>query len=126
MNKIGYLDSLIDEWAADLMRHVHRGGYSGINAVERILKDPGISTKISGHVVLWWPKTRRIAKMSKAMHQVSPIEQIVLVVDSGHLLNDDRSVFTKAHLAKNSSLEVRRFNDFRKKAKAKLSSILWP
>ena len=118
------LDKDIEEWAADLMNNIHKCGFSGINAVEKILRDPGISTKGSNHRVHWWPKNRRISRMSKAMHQIDKISQICLIVDSRAIMSDDGNIFTKYDLAKNSSLEVRRFNDYRKKAKAKLSVVL--
>ena len=98
---------------------------NGINTVERILKDPGIASKTSGHKVLWWPpRSRRKWAMIRAMHQISNIEQIVLVVDQKMIRREDGKVFTKYDLARTSSLDVRRFNQFRKEAKRKLSVIL--
>ena len=118
------LDKDINEWAQNIVMNLHRSGFSGINVVEKILRDPGISTGGSKHRVLWWPKNKRIAKMSRAMHQIDPICQIVLVVDSGYVLTDDGRVFDKYMLAKYSSLGVRRFNEYLKKTKLKLSDIL--
>jgi len=118
------LDRWINEWASDLVYNLHRSGFSGINVVERLLKDPGKSTRGCGHVVLWWPKTKRIAKVSKAMHRVSKIEQVVLIVDCDCILNEDNTIFTKHDLAKNSSIGVRKFNGLRRKSKNKLSEIL--
>ena len=118
------IDDLIDEWAWDVVRNMHKSGYSGINVVEKILRDPGISTNISRDRILWWPRTKRIAKIYRAMHQIDPIDQICLIVNSGHVRADDGSVFDKYKLAKYSSLGVRRFNSIVKKNKLKLSEIL--
>ena len=119
------LDSMIDEWARDVMSSIHKSDFPGINAVEKILKDPGISTKGAKHAILWWPENRRLAKMSRAMHQVTPIEQIILIIDCNLIVNDDKSKFTKKDLAKCSSIKVREFNDLLKKTKFKLSRILY-
>ena len=118
------LNSDLDAWAKDMVASADLSGFSGINVVEKILSDPGIATDGSQHRVLWWPKSKRIAKMSRAMHQIDPIWQIVLIVDSRHVINPDGTIFDKYMLAKSSSLSVRRFNEFRKKAKLKLSCIL--
>lgn len=118
------LDGWIAEWAMSIVRDSRRSGYSGINVVERILRDPGISTRGSNHRVLWWPRNHRIAKMSKAMHQIDKVSQIVLIIDAGCIVNDDGTIFTKHDLARNSSVGVRRFNEMRKISKRKLSRIL--
>lgn len=118
------LDADIDEWAQDVVANMNKSGFSGINTVEKLLKDPGLSTQGSRHRVLYWPKNRRIAKMSRVMHQIDKVSQIVLIISCGYLSNDDHTVFTKHNLAKCSSLGVRRFNELEKLAKIKLSQIL--
>ena len=100
------IDSMIDEWARDFVYGIHRSGFSGINVVERLLKDPGISTRSPGHAVLWWPKTKRIAKMSRAMHQIDSISQICLIVNCNCVLNEDNTIFNEYDLARKSSLVV--------------------
>jgi hypothetical protein len=109
------LDGDISEWARDIVDSSHMSGFSGINVVEKILRDPGFSTGGSRHRVHWWPRTRNIAKMSKAMHQIDKLSQICLIIDSGYVLTDDGLIFDKHKLAKSSSLTVRRFNECRKK-----------
>ncbi len=119
------LDADIEEWAASVVYDLRKSGFSGINVVERILKDPGISTNGCAHRVLWWPpRSRRKWKVIRAMHQIDSISQMCLVVDASCILNEDNTIFTRHDLAKNSSIEVRRFNEIKKKAKSKLSQIL--
>ena len=114
------------EWAAAVIDDTFqpRGEWSGINAVERILRDPGIATGMPEHKVLWWPKNRRVSLMSKAAHQLTPTEITLLVVHWGTVLNDDGTRFTKKNLAQNSSISVSRYHDIVRGAKVKLSRIL--
>jgi len=114
----------LDEWCRDQVNNAYSSDFSGINVIEKILRDPGMSTDGSRDRVLYWPRSKRIARISRAMHQVDPISQVVLIVASGHIINEDGTVFSKHMLAKRSSLTVRRFNELRKKAKLLLSSIL--
>ena len=118
------LDADIKEWATDVMRHVHKSAFSGINAVERILRQPGNSTKGSNHRVLWWPRNRRISKMSKAMHQIDSVSQVCLIINAELILNDDNTIFSFRDLAKNSSLTVGRARGYVTKSKRKLRKIL--
>ena len=120
MNK---LDTDITEWAEDMVNNCRKTEFSGINIIEKILRDPGISTMGSRHRVLWWPKNRRIARMSSAMHQIDIISRVCLIVKYGRIVEDDGTVFTKYNLAKNSSINVRRFNKITKNAKTKLREI---
>ena len=123
------LDADIQEWAQSIVVDADRSGLSGINVVERILKDPGRSTDTSPHRVHWWPKNRRIAKMSRAMHIISNIEQVVLIVDSKEIFCDDGKVFTKYDLARHPlyrSVSVRKYHEYRNQAKKKLLSKLRP
>jgi hypothetical protein len=118
------LDADILAWALDLIGFARRSGFSGINAVERILRDPGISTGGSDHKILWFPRNRRISKISKAMHQIDRIDQICLIVESGALMDDDNRIFTMKDLARNSTLTVGSARDRAKKAKRKLNFII--
>lgn len=115
---------MLSEYVDDFMLSLHKSAYSGINAVEKILRDPGFSSGTSQHRVLWWPKNWRVSMVSKAMHQVGKIEQVVLIVHYRGIMNDDKTIFTKHDLAKCSSIEVRRFNDIRKKSRKKIAQIL--
>lgn len=124
------IDGLISEWAEDVVNRcgnvigkTHDEGFSGINIIEKILRDPGIATGKSRHVVHWWPRNRRIAMMSRAMHQIDIISQICLLVRYGRILKEDGNVYTKQDLAKDSSIDVRRFNDIVKNARKKLLTI---
>ena len=118
------VDSMIAEYVETLVRDIHRSGYAGINAVERIIRDPGIATDRSQHRILWWPKNRRCAKVSKAFHQIDVISRVVLIIHYKGVITDDGKVFTKHDLAKNSSIGVRRFNEILKKSKNKIADIL--
>ena len=124
------IDGLISEWAEDVVNRCggvigkgHDEGFSGINIIEKILRDPGISTAGSRHAVHWWPRNYRISMMSRAMHKIDTISQVCLLVRYGRILKDDGNVYTKHDLAKDSSIEVRRFNDLVKKARIKLLEI---
>ena len=112
------------EWAESVIADSFKSNYSGTNVVERILRDPGISTDLSQHKVLLWPKNRKVARVSKAVHQLTPLERIVLIIHWGHVLNDDGTRFTKKELAQNSSISVSRYHDIKRAARAKLSMIL--
>ena len=118
------LNSDIDLWAKDIVNSSHISGFPGINAVERILKEPGIATDGSKHRVLWWPKNKRIAKMSRAMHQIDPISQVCLIVDSRNLMKEDGNSFTLNDLKKNSSLSMGEIRRRIKESKRKLREIL--
>ena len=120
MNK---LDADITEWAEDMVNNCRKSEYSGINIVEKILRDPGITTQGSRHRVLWWPRNKRIARMSSAMYQIDIISRVCLIVQYGKMVEDDGTVFTKYNLAKNSSIGVRRYNKIVKKARTKLAQI---
>lgn len=121
MNK---LDAWITEWANDVLRRMDKSEFSGINVIEKILRDPGISTGGSRDRILWWPKNRRLAEISRAMHQVPPVERICLVVKFGRPVNDDGTIFTDRHLAQNSSVGVRDFKKYIRFSRKKLRGIL--
>ena len=121
------LDKDIEEWAADLMNNIHKCGFSGINAVERILRDPGRSTKGSNHFVHWWPKNRRISRISKAMHQIDKISQICLIVSAGCIMKETekgKTVFTEKDLKNKSSLTVEEIRERVTVSKRRLAEIL--
>lgn len=103
------IDGLLSEWAEDIVLNAHKSGFSGINVVEKILRDPGISTGGSRHKVHWWPRNKRIAKMSRAMHQIDSVSQVCLIVKYGRIVNDDGSIFDEKQLVRNSSIGM---NDF--------------
>jgi len=118
------VDRWLGDWAESVIADTYKSYYSGINVVERILRDPGIATGKSQHKVLWWPKNRRVAKVSKAAHQLTPIERIVLIVHYGFVKNEDGTKFTKHDLAKTSSIDVSSFSSIRKTARKKIHELL--
>ena len=118
------IDSWLEEWAESVIEDSYKSHYSGINAVERILRDPGVATSQGSHRVLWWPKNPRVAKISKAAHQLTPIEIVCLLVKYGHVVDDNQNRFTPEHLATHSSIGLRRFKKIVREAKNKLSRIL--
>jgi len=118
------LDEDIRLWAFEEVRLMHRSGYSGTNAVERILRDPGISSQLSQHRVLWWPRSRRIAKISKASHQLTPMERICLIVNAGAILDDDGKVLEVKKFCKICKGKESRFGAHVNRAKRKLREIL--
>ena len=97
------VERLVREWAEDAAETLHRSGYSGINVIEKLLRDPGV---VSGgsHRVLWWPKNQRIARVSKAMHQVDPRSQCCLVVRYGRVVMEDGQLMRAGDLVRGSSL----------------------
>lgn len=118
------IDDWIDEWAFHIVMNLHKSDFYGINVVEKILRDPGISTNGGRSKILWWPpRDRRVAKISRAMHQIDPISRVCLIIDTENLRDRDGKIFDKYALAKNSSVTVRRFNELTKNAKTKLRRI---
>ena len=114
----------LKEYAEHIVNTAHKSGYSGINVVEKILRDPGFSTDGSRDRVLWWPRNRRIAKMSKAMHQIGPIPQICLIVQHGRIVKEDGNIFNEGDFVKNSSLSLREFHKYVGDAEKKMRRIL--
>jgi hypothetical protein len=118
------LNSDIDQWAQDVVRNVHKSGFSGINVVERILKDPGVATDASKDRILWWPPNRAVARISRAMHRIPVRAQICLIVDSCHILKEDGNIYSEKDLARESTLTVSEIRKYVREAKAKLRRIL--
>jgi len=118
------IDSLLKEWAYDQVRTLHRSGYSGINIIEKILKDPGIATRGSKHRVLWWPKNKRLAKVSRAMHRISQRGQVCLVVEYGEIVKpDDGQILTKQEFSRFLGISSRKFDEEVRNAKNKLYQL---
>ena len=118
------IDGMIAEYVADFAKDLHKSGYSAISVVERLLRDPGFATGGAQHRVLWWPRNRRVARVSKAFHYLTPIERIILIIHYGGIRNDDQTIFKKEDLAKCSSIGLRKFNRIQKLAKNKIQVIL--
>ena len=118
------VDRWLTKWADAELELCHKSNYSGINVVERILRDPGIATDKSQDRVLWWPRNKAISRVSKASHQLTPTERIVLIIHYGFVKNDDGTRMTKKELSKCSSIDVARFGRILRDAKNKIIRIL--
>ena len=118
------LDADIQEWAQSVMRDADCSGLSGINVVERILKDPGRSTDTSPHRVHWWPKNKRLAKISQLMHRIDKTSQICLIIDAGVIFHDDGRVFKPKDLKACLSLTVTDIRGRIRAAKSGLSAFM--
>jgi hypothetical protein len=114
----------IKEWAADVVRAANRSDYSGINPVEKILRDPGFATGGSKHCILWWPRNRRVARMYRAMHRIDTFSQICLIVESEQMVTEDGQIYDKKMFTKDQSISLRRFNEINRNSKSKLRCIL--
>ena len=118
------LDSLLVEYCEHLVNVMDRSGFSGINIIEKILKDPGISTLGSKHRALWWPKNKRIAEMSRAFHYVMPNARVCLVVEYGRVLKEDGWILTKKEFCADQGSSCALFDSYVKVAKKQLRYIL--
>ena len=119
------LDRWLVEYCEDIVNTLHRSGYSGINIIEKILKDPGISTGGSRDRILWWPKNDRMAKMSKAFHQISGYSRLCLVVEYGRMvLPENGQILTKEMFCRKLGKSCAFFDVCVKQAKTKLRYIL--
>ena len=127
----------VDRWLVEYFERViadaSRSNLSGINIVAKLLHDPGIATGQAKDKVLWWPhRKKRISKAahrraswtSKAAHQLTPTELVVLTVHYGHVPKPDGSRYTKADLCAESSLTQEKYLNIKKNAKRKMSKIL--
>ena len=115
---------LIREWAEAAAEDMWKSGYPGINAVEQLLRDPGRSLGINGHRVLYFHRNQRIAKVSRAMHQVDPISQVCLIVKYGRIVDDDGRIMTGRDLVSNSSLTPADYKEKCRSALHKLRKVL--
>lgn len=118
------LDFWLKEWAQDVVRNMDRSGFSGINVIEKILRDPGVATGGSKHRVLWWPRNRRLAKIYRAMHRIPQRDQVCLVVEYGGIVKEDGNLYTKQEFSREVGIGVRKYNETVKKAKTKILEIL--
>ena len=118
------LDFLLVEYCEHLVNVMDRSGFSGVNIIEKILKDPGISTLGSKHRILWWPKNKRIAMMSRAFHHVIPRARVCLVVEYGKVLKEDGWILTKKEFCADSGSSCALFDSYVKVAKKQLRYIL--
>ena len=107
----------ISEWARDLMRQADLAdyGYSDVNVVERLLRDPGRAPRAESKV-LWWPRNRRIAAVSRAAHCLTNLEQTVILVHYKAIMDDDGKILTKQRLADITGVGLRKIDNIRRKA----------
>ena len=124
------LDYDLRDWATQAVRDMNKAGYPSTNAVERILRDPGIATYGSHHKALWWPiwhprsRYNRNTRLRKAICQLPPRYRICLVVKYGEMKNDDKSLLTKRDLCAFCALKQGDFDVYIKKAKKRIRGIL--
>ena len=112
------IDADLTVWAREKVSTLHRSGYSGINIIEKILRDPGIATGGSRHRILWWPRSKRLAKMSRAMHRVSQRGQVCLVVEYGEIVKPNNGqILTKQEFSRYLGISVKIFDKNIKKAR---------
>ena len=123
--KMRSLDSLLVEYCENIINTMHRSGFTGINVIEKLLHDPGISTQGSQHRVLFWHKNRRFARMSRAWAQIPAEEQLCLVVEYGRGVKiEDGQILTKKEYCAHIGHSCAVFDFYVKKAKTKLRGIL--
>ena len=115
---------LIREWAEAAAEDMWKSGYPGINAVEQLLRDPGRSLGINGHRVLYFHRNQRIAKVSRAMHQIDPISQICLIVRYGRIVDENGQIIGGRDLVNASSLTPADYKEKCRGAVRKLKKIL--
>ena len=116
------IDRWLIEWAESVIAESANSNLSGINTVEKLLRDPGHTTGLSGHKVLWWPKNHRVAKISKAVHQINPVDRVILIIHYGYLPHEGRKM-TLRDLVRNSSLTMSEVRDRRRKARRKINNL---
>ena len=120
------IEAWITEWAYDYLRTWRKEGFSGINAVERLRHDPGISKNISGHKILWWPRNKRISKVSKAMHLIDELSQACLIVRYGKPMSDDGIILTgKDFVKSHNNLTYEEYRARIREARRRLEERLW-
>jgi hypothetical protein len=115
---------MIADYIEEYVTEIHSSNYSGINTVEKILADPGVSTDGSQHRVLFWHKTHRMAKVSKAFHTLSPKERMLLVIHHGGVIHDDGSRFTEKDLIQSTSMTTRKLREYVRNAKKKVGRFI--
>ena len=104
----------ISDWAHDLMRQADLAdyGYSDVNVVERLLRDPGRAPRAESKI-LFWHRNPRIAAVSRASRVLSNLEQTILLVHYKAVRNEDGSVMTKRQLARILGMDLRKINGLR-------------
>lgn len=119
------LDSDLTMWAEDIVNTIHRTGYTKISVIERMVSDPGIATRGSKHRVLWWPRNKRIARISRAMHQVHPYGRLCVVVEYGRLVQSHNGqILTKKEFSRKKGHSCAFFDICVKEAKKKIRYLL--
>ena len=116
------IDRWLIEWAESVIKESAHSNMSGVNVVEKLLRDPGVTTGLSGHKVLWWPKNHRVSKISKAVHQINPVDRVILIIHYGYLPHEGRKM-TLRDLVRNSSLTMNEVKDRRRKARSKINKL---
>lgn len=119
------LDEDIRLWASQVMHSVLEAtGYSPLNAVERICRDPGIAHFKQEHKCLWWPWGWRVARIHKAAHQLTVMERVCLIMNAGVILDDDGKQLTVKEFCRICKGRESKFPAYVNRAKGKLKKIL--
>jgi hypothetical protein len=88
-------DFYLKKWALQELHDAYTGGsFPSISSVERVLSDPGVATYGSKDKILWEP-VAGTNMIHKAAHQLSGLEKIVLMVDTGVLRDSEDKVIDK-------------------------------
>ena len=118
------LDPLLKRWAENSISEAYKSGYSGINIIDKILHDPGISTQGSRHRIHWWPRPK-LAKIEKAMHQIPAMAQMCLIIEYGRLIDPKNGqIVTDQDFCKYEHMKMSKYREYILKAKRKLDHIL--
>ena len=119
------LDSLLVEYCKEVADTMYRSDYSRENAIHRMKFNPGISTQGSRHRILWWPRNRRIAKMSRAFHHLDVMQRMCLIVEYGKIVDPDNGqIVIPLDFALDHGFGLRKFNNNVRESKTILSRIL--
>jgi len=119
------LESLLTEYFKHVIDTMHKSGFTGINVIEKLLHDPGISTQGSLHRVLFWHKNRRFARMSKALAQIPEEQHECLAVEYGQGVKiEDGQILTKKEYCAHIGHSCAVFDFYVITAKTKLRGIL--
>ena len=99
---------------------------SGINVVERLLRDPGRASAKSNDRILFFHKNPRIAAISRAINhaEIDNVTKIILIVDYGFIAKDDGKRFKINDLVRNSSLTMSECRAKKREARQKINRLL--
>ena len=120
------VDRWLIEWAEDEIRQSNMSNLSGINVVEKLLRDPGMATGKSKDRILFFHRNPRIAAISRAINraEIDNLTKIILIVDYGYIAKEDGKRFKINDLVRNSSLTMSECRAKKRDARRKINSLL--